>query len=167
MSAIGWKGKGLSYLCLVMITWLASIAVRTSRSPASSSSHPDQCPKVLMFGGLDIHTQIDETMARYWGQKIGIDGFFVYNLMGNWDDLFAGEDGGPVYQRLKQFQNLYSQYGVTDNFLEVGLSKVHDWVKPDSQTRVILNFRQAARLAKFAGLKGLALDIEPYVPGYW
>jgi len=120
------------------------------------------CPKVLMFDGLEIHKQNNEAMAQYWGQRIGIDGFFANNVMSDWDTSVGHDENSAVYQDLKQFQQLYSRYGVTDNFIKVALYTVHDWRDPAAQSRVVENFRQAAHLARYAGLKGLALDLEAY-----
>jgi hypothetical protein len=134
----------------------------SSSALAQTSNNP--CPKLLMFGGLDIQTHLNETQARYWGQEIGIQGFFVNNVMAHWKASVGDDEKSPGYQRLKQFQELYSKYGVADNFIKVAMYKPHDWRDPVAQDRVVSNFRQAAHLARYAGLKGLALDLEPYKP---
>ena len=125
------------------------------------------CPKLLMFDGLDISKYQDETQARYWGQEIGIQGFFINNVMPGWETSKGDDEKSAGYQAMKQFQELYSKYGVTDNFIKVASNKPHDWRDPVAQDRVVSNFRQAAHLARFAGLKGLALDLEPQAKGLW
>lgn len=125
------------------------------------------CPKVLMFDGLEIQTQNNEPMARYWGQTIGVQGFFVNNVMGSWETSVGDDENSQLYQSARRFQVLYSKYGVTDNFIKTALYNEHDWKSPAAESRVVSNFRQAAHLAKYAGFRGLALDLEPYVKGWW
>jgi hypothetical protein len=125
------------------------------------------CPKVLMFDGLDIRTENNEAKAQYWGQTIGVEGFFVGNVMASWADSVGDDENSQIYPKVKLFQEVYSRFGVTDNFIKVALYTKPDWRDPSFQSRVVTNFRQAAHLAKYAGLKGLALDLEAYVPGYW
>jgi hypothetical protein len=125
------------------------------------------CPKVLMFDGVRIDKHNNDTAAQYWGQKIGVDGFFVNEVVPDWDRTVGDDEKSPDYQRGKQFQDLYAKYGVTDNFIKIALYKPHNWQDPAAQSRVVTVFRQAAHLAKYAGFKGLALDLETYVKDYW
>lgn len=129
--------------------------------PASS------CPKILMFDGFDIQTQLDEAHAHYWGEEIGVNGFFLNNVLASWENSVGEDDKSPFYQKVKQFQDLYSKHGVTDNFIKVALYKPHDWTDPAAQSRIVSNFRQAAHLAKYASLTGIALDLEPQAKGFW
>jgi len=125
------------------------------------------CPKVLMFDGVSIDKHNNDTAAKYWGQKIGVDGFFVNGIVPDWGRTVGDDEKSPDYQRVKQFQDLYAKYGVTDNFLKIALYKPHNWQDPAAQSRAVTVFRQAAHLARYAGFKGLALDLEPYVKDYW
>ena len=125
------------------------------------------CPKVLMFDGLDVLTELDEAKAKYWGQVVGVDGFFINHVMAGWTDSVGDDEGGETYRRVRKFHDLYSKFGVSDDFIKVAVYKQHDWRDPDGQSRVVSNFRQAAHLARYAGLKGLALDLEDYVGGHW
>src|SRR6185437_7114067 len=54
--------------------------------------------------------------------------------------------------------------GVTDNFIKIGLYRGHDWHDARQNQKVTRNLAHAAALARYAGLKGLALDLEPYKP---
>jgi hypothetical protein len=125
------------------------------------------CPKVLMFDGVRIDKYNNDTAARYWGQKIGVDGFLVNEVVPDWDRSVGDDEKSPNYQRVKQFQDLYAQYGVKDNFIKIALYKPHNWQDPTAQSRVVTVFRQAAHLARYAGFKGLALDLEPYAKNFW
>ena len=151
----------------VGILGLVATATLMGLAAPSPMPVPGNCPKILMFDGLEIQTQNNEQMAQYWGQKIGVDGFFVDNVMSGWDNSVGDDESSPIYQKVKGFQKLYSKYGVTDNFIKVAVYKAHDWRNAADQKRVIANFHQAAHLAKYAGMKGLALDLEPYIRDYW
>lgn len=135
--------------------------------PAFAKPPSEACPKLLMFDGLDIRVQNDEKMAKYWGQTIGVDGFILNFVMGSWTDSVGHDETSQLYQGLKRFQVTYSTYGVTANFIKPALYNPFDWKDPGAPARGVENFRQAAHLAKFAGLKGLALDMEVYSPGWW
>lgn len=125
------------------------------------------CPKILMFDGVSIDKHTNDSAAQYWGQKIGLDGFFVNHVVSDWGHTVGDDETSLDYQRVKQFQDLYAKYGVGDNFLKIALYTPHDWQNPVAQSRVVTVFRQAAHLARYAGLKGLALDLEPYVKHFW
>jgi hypothetical protein len=125
------------------------------------------CPKILMFDGLDIRTENNETEARYWGQIIGVQGFYVGNVMASWDDSVGNDEESKTYQEVKQFQETYSSFGVTDNFIKVALYTKPHWGDQVALSKVVENFREASHLARYAGMKGLAIDLEPYAAGYW
>src|SRR5712692_10071402 len=136
-------------------------------NPLLPEARPSVCPKILMFDGLDVLTELDEAKAKYWGQVVGVDGFFLNHVMADWTDSVGDDEGGETFRRVRKFQELHSKFGVSDNFIKVAVYKQHDWRDPDAQSRVVSNFRQAAHLARYAGLKGLALDLEDYVGGHW
>jgi hypothetical protein len=48
--------------------------------------------------------------------------------------------------------------------MKVAIWKRHDWHDEEPNRQIVQNFGHAAELAKYADLKGLALDLEPYVP---
>ena len=150
--------------------FVAGLAVTVGQgetNPSPSMLIPSACPKVLMFDGLDILTQNNEQMAQYWGQRIGVDGFFVNNVMSSGDDSVGDDENSPIYQSVKRFQEVDSKYGVTDNFIKLALYTEPNWRVPAAQSQLVSNFRQAAHLARYAGLKGMALDLEQYINGYW
>ncbi|WHZ20049.1 MAG: hypothetical protein OJF55_002198 [Rhodanobacteraceae bacterium] len=123
-----------------------------------------QCPKVLMFDGVDILTQTNGEQARYWGQTVGVQGFFLNNVMPGWQQDVGTDPSSSAWQRARQFQNLYAGYGVTDNFIKVAAYKFHDWSDASQNAALVRNFAHAAALARFAGFKGVVLDLEPYSP---
>ena len=136
-------------------------------SPQISRFQTSACPKILMFGGVSYYTENNEAGAKYWGETVGVDGFFVLDLLDSWEYSVGDDENSGKYQGLKAFQQLYSKHGVTDNFVTIGLHKPHDWKTPAAQDNAVRNLRQAAHLARFAGFKGLALDLEFYVQGFW
>ena len=122
------------------------------------------CPKLLMFDGTNFRSQINAQQAAYWGQTVGVQGFFVNNVMPDWQADVGADPGSALWQRVKAFQAIYSRHGVTDNFIKVALYKGHDWSDPAQNAAVVQHFSHAAALASYAGFKGIALDLEPYVP---
>ena len=123
-----------------------------------------QCPKLLMFDGINVKTQADPQQAAYWGQTVGVQGVFVNNLMGYWQVDVGSDPGSKLWQQAKLFQSNYAKYGVTDNFIKVALYKPHDWTSARQNNAVVEHFAHAAALARYAGFKGIALDLEPYMP---
>lgn len=146
---------------------LATIVGLLVPTRALSEAPSVTCPKVLMFDGVHIDKHNNEAAVKYWGQKIGVDGFFVNGVVPDWDRTVGDDENSQSYQRVKQFQDLYAKYGVTENFIKIALYKPHNWKDSAAQAHVVTVFRQAAHLARYAGLKGLALDLEPYVKDYW
>lgn len=132
---------------------------------AMASTHAwPACPKLLMTAGLNIHKQTNPQQAAYWGQTVGVQGFLVNYIVTDWQtDVGTNPDSG-TWQLLRRFQTIYSQHGVTDNFIKIGLYKGHDWHDARETGKVTQNLAHAAALARYAGLKGLALDLEPYKP---
>lgn len=123
-----------------------------------------QCPKLLMFDGFDIHTQNNAQQAAYWGRTVGVQGFFLNSVMAHWQKDVGTNPDSAIWQDVAKFQSLYSKEGVTDNFIKVASYKPHDWKNTEDNDAAVARFRHAAMLAKYAKLKGVALDLEPYVP---
>lgn len=123
-----------------------------------------QCPKLLMFDGFDIRTQNNAQQAAYWGRTVGVQGFFLNSVMAHWQKDVGTDPGSPLWQDVAKFQSLYSKEGVTDNFIKVASYKSHDWSSTQANQAAVTRLQHAAMLAKYAKLKGVALDLEPYVP---
>lgn len=128
-----------------------------------------QCPKVLMFDGVNVTQRFDIQDAKYW-ENIGIDGFFLNRVLNDWTKSVGSDENSDVYRKLRSFQQIYASQGVAYNFLKVALpytSEPHfDWT-PANINVVVQRFRDAAHLAHYAGLKGVALDLEPNQVGFW
>jgi hypothetical protein len=123
-----------------------------------------QCPRLLMFGGTNFRTQTDEKSAAYWGNTVGVQGFFVNYVMPHWQAEVGTGSDSSLWQQVRLFQSIYSKYGVSDNFIKVALYKPHDWHNQRQNDAVVKRFAHAAALARYAGLNGVALDLEPYKP---
>lgn len=123
-----------------------------------------QCPKLLMFDGINVKTQAGPQQAAYWGRTVGVQGVFVNNVMGYWQADVGTDPGSTLWQQARLFQSNYAKYGATDNFIKVALYKTHDWKSAGQNSAVIAHFAHAAALARYAGFKGIALDLEPYKP---
>lgn len=131
---------------------------------AASLSASAACPKLLMTAGLNIHKQTNPQQAAYWGKTVGIQGFMVNYVVSDWQtDVGTNPDSG-TWKLLRRFQTLYAREGVTDNFIKIALYKGHDWHSAQATATATRNLAHAAAMAKYAGLKGLALDLEPYAP---
>lgn len=132
---------------------------------ASTPARP-ACPKLLMTAGLSIYKQTNPEQAAYWGQTVGLQGFMVNYIVTDWStDVGTNPDSG-TWKLLRRFQSLYAQHGVTDNFIKIALYSGHDWHNAKQTQQATLNLAHAATLARYAGLKGLALDLEPYKPAW-
>ena len=159
-----WTHLSVLLASLLALLGIATSGARTHRSffpPASS------CPKVLFLDGFSPSKSNNENEAKYWGETVGIDGLFLGGIMYTWEDGVGDDENGRAYQVVKTFQQLFPKHGVTDNFLLVGLHYPHDWKTSAAQDHVVRDFHQGAHLARATGLKGLALDLEPYVNGFW
>ena len=128
-------------------------------APASAG-----CPKLLMFDGTNFHTQATDEQAAYWGDTVGVQGFFVNRVMASWQDDVGTRTDSKLWRQLGLFQSIYARHGVADNFIKVALYKPIDWRDGDALKQVVRNFSHAAALARHAGLKGIAIDLEPYEP---
>src|SRR5262245_41483359 len=112
--------RSIMYCLVTIVGLLAPVRVLSEAPPVT-------CPKVLMFDGVHIDKHNNDTAAKYWGQKIGIDGFFVNEIAAHWEATVGDDEKSPGYQRVKQFQDLYAQYGIKDNFIKIALYKPHNW----------------------------------------
>ncbi|MGH6890088.1 MAG: hypothetical protein ACREHF_12990 [Rhizomicrobium sp.] len=122
------------------------------------------CPKLLMFDGPSIRSEMNDKAARYWGRTIGLQGLFLNDIMADWQTDVASGPASPAWSRAKEMQGVYAREGVTDNFIKVAIWRSHDWRDELANKSVAANFGHAAALARFAGFRGIALDTEPYVP---
>jgi hypothetical protein len=143
---------------------LCTILAFVAATLMTVSTTQGACPKVLMSDGVDIKTQTDPINAHYWGQVIGVQGFFLDNVMSAWQSDVGNDPASALWAQAKLFQNLYAGQGVTDNFIKVAIYKPHEWNDSAANAVVVQNFAHAAALARFARFKGVAIDVEPYVP---
>ncbi|HEX7370759.1 MAG TPA: hypothetical protein VF284_10825 [Rhodanobacteraceae bacterium] len=81
-----------------------------------------------------------------------------------WSADVGTNPASAMWQKARQFQTDYARYGVTDNFIKVALYKHHDWRSATQNAAVVKHFAHAAALARYAGFKGIAIDLEPYTP---
>ncbi|MGB3747241.1 MAG: hypothetical protein WA961_03490 [Rhodanobacter sp.] len=129
-----------------------------------ATSAAAKCPKLLMFDGTNFRTQATAEQADYWGGTVGVQGFFVNRVMASWQDDVGTRPDSKLWRQLSRFQSVYARHGVADNFIKVALYKPIDWRDPGEREQIVKNFSHAAALARHAGLKGIAIDLEPYKP---
>ncbi len=147
-SSRGWKARLVAFALLAMAVM-----------PAAAL-----CPKLLMFDGTNFQTQTNTEQANYWGVTVGVQGFFVNRVMPSWQDDVGTDSDSKLWQQVSRFQAVYAKYGVTDNFIKVALYHPVDWNDPQQRGEIVEHFTHAAALARHAGFKGVALDLEPYKP---
>lgn len=121
-------------------------------------------PKILMTSGVDIRTQSNSASARYWGKTVGVQGFLVALLMDKWQRDVGSNASSPLWRLAKRFQELYASDGVTDNYIKVSIHEPEEWRSSADNAAVVRNFANVASLARYAGFRGVALDLEPYAP---
>lgn len=143
---------------------LLAMALMFSAQPSAHAG--GTCPKLLMFDGVDIRTQTTPAFADYWGHTVGVEGFFLNDVMGMWQTDVGTDSNSAVWKQAVQFQRLYAAAGVTDNYIKVAIYKPHDWNSDSANASVVTNFAHAAALAKAAGFRGIAVDMEPNVPNW-
>jgi len=143
---------------------LAALACAFLACVLASAPVWSACPKLLMTAGLNIHKQTSPEQAAYWGHTVGVQGFMVNYIVGDWQTDVGTNPNGGTWKLLRRFQSLYARQGVTDNFIKIALYKGHDWHSAAQNQAALRNLAHAAAMARFAGLKGLALDLEPYAP---
>lgn len=124
------------------------------------------CPKLLMTAGLDVHKQVNPRQAAYWGETVGAQGFMVNYIATDWQTDVGTDPDSSTWKLARRFQSLYSKHGVTDNFIKIGLYRGLDWRDAGKNRKATRNLAHAAALARYAGMKGLALDLEPYKPSW-
>lgn len=129
------------------------------------SSCASACPK-LLYSALNYNTENNAIDAQYWGKTVGIDGVLVNYLMTYWTTN-VGATPNSLWNGAKSFQQTYAQYGVTDNFIKVSIFSNLDWNNQNTVDQYVTDFGNIARLAKYAGFKGIALDLEPYGNSAW
>ncbi len=124
------------------------------------SSCASASPK-LLYASLNYNTENNVTDAQYWGQTVGVQGVLINYLMTYWT-TDVGATPNSLWNSAKSFQQTYAQYGVTDNFIKVSIFSNLDWNDQNTVDRYVTDFGNLAKLAKYAGFKGIALDLEPY-----
>jgi hypothetical protein len=146
-----------SLVALAMLTFLAL-------TPGGASA---RCPKIIVYG----ISNISEPNVALW-QTVGADGFFLPDIMRNWQDSVGNDEDSKLYQQAKALQNLFAKHGMPYNFL---YSYVHnnrwhpapvDLNDASALTHIAENYSEAAHLARYAGFKGLAIDLEEH-RGLW
>ena len=118
------------------------------------------CPK-LLYSAINYNTENNVVDAQYWGKTVGVNGALVSYLMTYWTSN-VGSTPNSLWKSAKLFQQTYAQYGVTDNFIKVSIFSDLDWNNQGAIDRYVTDFGNIARLARYAGFKGIALDLEPY-----
>lgn len=117
------------------------------------------CPKILLVPGVDVDRGNLDRDAAYW-HDVGIDGFLLRNVMESWMSRIDPDKA----RKVEEFQRTFGQAGISSNFIKVSIFRqgLFRWREQGDYQAVVQNFRDAAALAKRAGLKGIALDFEPY-----
>ncbi len=131
--------------------------------------------KFTPYTTIDFRNQpqgdIDSERAFYFGRVLGSDGVFISgrglpNLVeGTWfEPLYTTEEEKDrVYQNFRDFQNIYSKYGVQDNIFHI---HTHNFcLHPEQDVRSwradILNaMAQKAELMREIGIEKILLDHE-------
>ena len=140
--------------CVLMLGTLATVSAWAA------------CPKLLMEGGVLMRKQTTPEQAAYWGKTIGVQGFMMNDIMNDWNMDVGTDANSNSWKLVRQFQYLYAQSGVTDNFIKVGIHSAPDWRNSWQNDAAARNFAHAAALAKYAGFKGVVVDLEPYQPAW-
>jgi len=124
--------------------------------------------KKLLFS-LNPIQQCTRTQAQYW-QSIGVQGFFLGNIMWGWDSDVGTNPASDTWVNTLVFQNTYANVGIEDNYIHVGVwgegkdnNFTYQWTV-ENNTSTIERFGNCADLARAAGIPGIALDLEPYRP---
>lgn len=118
------------------------------------------CPK-LLYMAVNYNTDNNASDAQYWSQTVGAQGVFISYLMTYWTTN-VGASPNSLWDGARSFQQTYAKYGATDNFVKVSIYSNLDWRSPTAIDQYVTNFGNLAKLAKYAGFKGIALDLEPY-----
>lgn len=110
---------------------------------------------------VNYNTDNNATDAQYWAKTVGVQGVFVSYLMTYWTTN-VGPTPNSLWEGAKSFQQTYAKYGATDNFIKVSIYSNLDWKNPTVVDQYVTDFGNLAKLARYAGFKGIALDLEPY-----
>jgi hypothetical protein len=152
---------------LLAVLLFLSMAPVSEHDGTAAAVNTGACPSVIMFDGPDITKDTNEDKARYWGDEVGVDGFLLNHVMASWETTVPNSESSPVASNLKRFQELYARHGVDQNFIKVAIYKPLNWKDQTERAHVVDNFRRGAELARLAGMRGMALDLESYVKGFW
>lgn len=144
-------------------TRTAGVALAGMLALLAASGNALSCPRLVMFDGPSIKSDLNDKAARYWGHTIGLDGLFLNDVMAFWQIDVGSDPASPAWTRAKDMQDVYAREGVADNFIKVAIWRPHDWLNESANKTVAVNFGHAAALARFAGFRGIAIDMEPYV----
>lgn len=121
--------------------------------------------KLLMCGGVQTATQNNSAMAEYWA-SLGLQGFLLLYVVTSWStDVGVTPNSG--WNNLRTFQSLYAQHGMADNFIKVSAFTAFDWTSKTAANEVVAHFNHAAGMARYAGVPGIAIDLEPYWASLW
>lgn len=121
--------------------------------------------KLLMLGGVSAVHQNDDVSAQYWS-ALGLQGSLLVYVVADWDHDAGASSAVPFWGQMRTFQSRYADYGVGENFIKIATYSSFDWTNADHTALVLTHFSHAAALAKYAGMRGIALDLEPY-KGIW
>lgn len=124
------------------------------------SSCVSACPK-LLYMSVNYDRENNLVDAQYWGKTVGVQGVFINYLMTYWTTN-VGATPNALWQSAKSFQEIYAKYGVTDNFVKVSIYNNLNWNDQNVVNQYVTDFGNLAKLARYAGFKGIALDLEPY-----
>ena len=122
--------------------------------------------RTLLFATPPLEYVADT--ARQWADK-GFGGFLRPDIVRGWQiDIWETPDGeriegddNPKLRTCARMNAELASVGVTENFIVIPFSKqLPAWSDDDAWHGVVENFRQAARFARMAGFRGLALDDE-------
>jgi len=123
-------------------------------------------PNTLLFSPITPE-YLKDTAAEW--KATGFDGFLFSGIMRNWaDDIWAADgddttrgENDQTFKRIKLCNDECRKHGITENFIKVAFySHVPLWTDDAAWEKFNENFRQAARFARMAGCRGIALDIE-------
>jgi hypothetical protein len=144
------------YFSLIGVVTICGCALQTQHSR----------PDTLLFSPITPE-YLGDTAADW--KTTGFDGFLLSGVMKNWaDDIWATDGDGTTrgrddqtFKRIKLCNDECRKNGITENFIKVAFySHVPLWTDDAAWEKFNENFRQAARFAKMAGCRGIALDIE-------
>lgn len=143
----------LLFICMLLICGCATTTKMTT-------------PQTLLFSPITPEYLRDT--ADDW-KTTGYDGFLLSHIMHDWaSDIWATDgdsttrdENDQTFKQVKSCNDECRKQGITENFIKVAFySHVPLWTDEASWKKVNENFSEAARFAKMAGCRGIALDIE-------